>query len=425
MNRIKLLIAFSFLLAANLVQAQTNVDDFVVNATATVQASPPKITLNWTASSAVSYTIFRKLKTEQQFGSAIGTVAGTGSTFIDNNVKVGIAYDYLIQKTTSSYYGFGELDAGIEIPLNDKRGNILLVIDSAIATSITSELKQYKEDLIGDGWKVSTVFVSSTMKVPAVKSKIAIWYNADKTNNKAAMLIGHIPVPYSGLMDASNNNDFPPDGHPDHGGAWPTDLYYAEFDGTWTDAGTSVSGLSRTENMNAPGDGKFDQHHLPNDVDIQIGRIDLSSLPIFSKTEKELMQQYFAKDHQYRQRLVTVSNRALICETLGLLGGEAPGRTCSMNFNPLFSSAKTESVSGTKYFDTLKKKDYLFSAVTSYAGYNTLLSVGAVDRYKDSIHSVFNTTFGSYHGDWDNSNNMMRGCLGSPGLTLTNVWSGR
>jgi hypothetical protein len=42
------------------------------------------------------------------------------------------------------------------------------------------------------------------------------------------VLIGNVPVPYSG--------DLNPDGHSDHDGAWPTDTYYAEMNGTWTDA---------------------------------------------------------------------------------------------------------------------------------------------------------------------------------------------
>lgn len=39
--------------------------------------------------------------------------------------------------------------------------------------------------------------------------------------------------------------------------------------------------------------------------------------------------------------------------------------------------------------------------------------------------AVFTTLFGSYFGDWDNQNNLLRAPLASAGLTLTCAWNGR
>ena len=87
-------------------------------------------------------------------------------------------------------------------------------------------------------------------------------------------LLGNIPVPYSGLMA--------PDGHsPDHVGAWPADVFYADFDGEWADESINSSGASRVENKNIPGDGKFDKSQNDADIKYPVGRIDFYNLTSF------------------------------------------------------------------------------------------------------------------------------------------------
>ena len=67
---------------------------------------------------------------------------------------------------------------------------------------------------------------------------------------EAVLLIGHVPVQYSGNMY--------PDGHIDHQGVWPADTYYADMDGEWTDISVNETSASRPENHNVPEDGRFD-----------------------------------------------------------------------------------------------------------------------------------------------------------------------
>ncbi|MCY7329971.1 MAG: hypothetical protein LH618_15560, partial [Saprospiraceae bacterium] len=54
--------------------------------------------------------------------------------------------------------------------------------------------------------------------VQSIKNQILTSYNADPANVTAVLLLGSIPIPYSG------NSAW--DGHsPDHTGAWPSDAY--------------------------------------------------------------------------------------------------------------------------------------------------------------------------------------------------------
>jgi hypothetical protein len=37
----------------------------------------------------------------------------------------------------------------------DSRGKISIIVEAGVATALTTELSQYQQDLIGDGWRVS------------------------------------------------------------------------------------------------------------------------------------------------------------------------------------------------------------------------------------------------------------------------------
>ena len=93
----------------------------------------------------------------------------------------------------------------------------LLLCDSSITTDIAANLQRLYADLVGDGWKVVRMDVSRSDNphdAVWVKSKIQQVY-AEQADLKQVLIIGHVPVPYSG-------NIFP-DGHSNHIGAWPAD----------------------------------------------------------------------------------------------------------------------------------------------------------------------------------------------------------
>src|SRR6186713_1751289 len=73
---------------------------FAVMASATVQESPPRITLNWPSDvAATGYVLNRR---EMGPGwSQVATLPGNATTFSDSNVLVGIRYEYQLIKSTS------------------------------------------------------------------------------------------------------------------------------------------------------------------------------------------------------------------------------------------------------------------------------------------------------------------------------------
>src|SRR5574343_16349 len=256
-----------------------SVSDPAVQINATVQTSTPQITLNWVGNATTtSYSVFRKLKTGTSWGTALATLSGTVNQYTDNTVTVGTNYEYRVIRTGSGYTGYGYINSGIQVPVTEYRGNLILLVDSTFITTLSTELKRLQEDLEGDGWKVIRHNVLRTATPQHARSFVINDYTSDPTNTKAVFIVGHVPVPYSGNIN--------PDGHPDHLGAWPTDTYYADVNGNWTDISVTSTTASPARTQNIPGDGKFDQSVIPSDLELQVGRADFANMPAFSADRK-------------------------------------------------------------------------------------------------------------------------------------------
>ncbi|MBC7884466.1 MAG: fibronectin type III domain-containing protein, partial [Saprospiraceae bacterium] len=410
-----ILALFIFLFLINNDSYAQTPKDASVELSASVQKSPAKIFIHWVKNDlATQHVIYRKLKTANSWGAAKATLSGTAIEYVDSLVTVGTSYEYQVIRTGPGFKGYGYINSGIEIPAIENRGNLILLIDSTFAEPLSTEINVLENDLEGDGWNVITHFISRYSDVPSVKAVILSEYNKDKSNTKAIFLIGHIPVPYSGNLN--------PDGHPDHQGAWPADVFYADMNGTWTD--NTVNNLSANDarNLNIPGDGKYDQTVIPSDIELQIGRVDFANMPAFTLSEMQLLQNYLHKDHEYRHKKFIPLHRAVIDDNFGFFSGESFAQSGWRNASPLVGP---ENIIADDYFATLTSNSYLWSYGCGGGTYTSAGGVGSTTNFAVSdLQSVFTMLFGSYFGDWDSANNFLRAPL-AQGRTLTNVWAGR
>jgi hypothetical protein len=297
----------------------------------------------------------------------------------------------------------------------DSRGKVILLVESGVAAGLAFELERLQQDLVGDGWEVLRHDVARTQSVQAVKQIIRNDYSADPGGVQSVFLLGHIPVPYSGNLA--------PDGHPDHKGAWPADVYYGDMDGTWGDSAVTVTTASSGRNWNVPGDGKFDPSVLPSDVELQVGRVDLSNLPQFPASELELLRQYLNKNHQFRMKMVRADLRALVDDNFGTFSGEAFAATGWRSFAPLVGFGSTAAAD---WFPTLGTQSHLWGYGCGAGTYTSASGVGTTaDFSRNDPQVVFAMLFGSYFGDWDSENNFLRAALATPRHTLASAWAGR
>jgi hypothetical protein len=424
-----LIAAMTFLLFANLTNAQYKSLNYSVLAAARVQKSPPQITLNWVADPiALTYDIYRKDKGATTWGTAIKTgQAGTVNTYSDLTVVAGKEYEYqIIKRGASGFIGIGYIACGIELAPVHNRGSILLLVESSISDSLTSELNDLSRDLAGDGWRVQRRYVHKDSSVKFVSTIIVDVAKWSYGSLKAIYILGHVPVPYSGNYGLDGFYTVPPDGHPDHAGAWPADVFYATDPLYWTDNETNTGG-SREANKNYPKDGKYDQIELPDEAYYKIGRVDLSNMPTFSKSESQLLKQYIRKAHDYRYGITKTLDKGLIDENFDASIG-AFASTAWRNFSSFFGPENIRDRvenGGVDYFTLLKDSNYVFAFGAGAGSYNSCSGIGISSDFNTKRGAIFNLLFGSYFGDWDNANNFLRAPLAASENGLTSAWSGR
>jgi hypothetical protein len=394
--------------------------NFTVQITASVQEAPAQIVLNWPdEGDATSYEISRR--TLASGWTQIGSIPGGAISFTDADVAVGTPYEYKIVKTTPfTYAGYGYLRAGIQVPATDQRGTIILVVETGVAGALISELDLLQRDLTGDRWLVIRRDVAINDTAAAVKDQIKSIYDSDPTNVKAIFLFGHVPVAYSG--------DIAPDGHANHRGAWPADVYYGDMDGIWTDNTVNTTTAERETNHNIPGDGKFDQSVIPSDIELMVGRVDLHDMTCYAnksnaRSEVDLLRQYLNKNHTFRTGQLPVERRALMCDNFGDKGRDRIGGSGWRTFPGAVGSDIREVGFG-EYFPTASSESYLWSYGSGGGSYYYSTGIGTSDDFAlNEVRVVFTMFTGSYFGDWNNESNFLRAALGS-GSILTATYSG-
>lgn len=397
---------------------------YAVQISATVQTAPPQISLSWpqdTQAVPNSYTVYRKAPSATSWGAGT-TLPGTTLSYIDSNVAVGSTYEYqIVKQSPLGYTGYGYILSGIQAPLVDLRGKVILVVEKTYAPNLADELTRLQQDLAGDGWSVIRHDVARTDTPASVKSLIKTDYNADPANVKAVFLFGRVPVLRSGNLNVDGHLARP----------MPADVFYGEMDGAWTDSN---------------GDGIYDQSNLPSDVELQVGRVDFYNMTGATggatwPSEQELLRQYLNKDHNFRQRLLTAPRRGLVGDRFGLYSGEAFAASAYRNFSTFFgpgntttSDASDTAPLSSRWISYLTGNTYLWAfgcgggsamSMSELGSHGTYFDVWSTDIVAGDAKAIFNMQFGSFLCDWDTQDNIMRSVLATPTMGLTCSWSGR
>jgi len=400
--------------------------EYAVQVSASVQISPPQIALSWPPDLGATpngYTVYRKAPEANLWGDGI-TLPGTATGFIDANVTIGATYEYQIVKAASDYAGYGYIYTGINAPLVEGRGKVVLIVDNTYAADLTAELDRLEQDLVGDGWQVLRHDVARDENPINVKALIQSDYAADPANVKAVFLFGHVPVVRSGNLNVDGHQPRP----------MPADVFYGDMDGDWTDS---------------DGDGVFDQNTIPSDVELEVGRVDFADLPgrltwngpPTFPGELELLRQYLNKDHSFRHGLMAVPRRALVGDGFGIFRGQAFAASGYRNFAPFFGPANivaantaTNAPFDEKWVALLGVNSYLWAYGCGAGSYTSMSSLGthtdddevwSTDIVDTDVRAVFMMMFGSWLAEWDTEDNIMRAALATPTYGLTCSWSGR
>ncbi|HET9135179.1 MAG TPA: T9SS type A sorting domain-containing protein [Candidatus Kapabacteria bacterium] len=436
----RLLCLLSLLCLSSLSFAQVS-SDAAIGIDATVDGAAHTITLHWKSDpGTTTMSLFRRLAGSSTWAGS-KKLANLDSVFIDSTFEIGKEYEYRISKSTkvgsTTVSASGYIRSGIATRVGDEQARCILLIDTTYLTPLRSELQRLESDLISEGHLVTRVHVARTDAVANIKSRLSALYSANPEAYSSLFIIGHVPVPYSGFLN--------PDGHPNHYGAWPADMYYGEFDGDWTDdvegdssviyqsaPGVYDTVMVQNANLNFQGDGRFDQLQQPDAIDLRIGRVDLYNMPAFKKSDTALLRQYLDKDHAYRTGAMQAPEHALLDDAFGYFGGEAFASSGWRNFAPLVGRNNISQIVGTDsakrlyWLDSLSHNKYLWAYGCGGGWDQGAGGVCSTQDFaaQDSSNAIFTMLFGSYFGDWNTKNNFLRSPL-CTSYGLSCAWSGR
>ena len=396
---------------------------YSVQLSAAVDPAAGRIQLQWPADHlpVSSYTVHRRIPRETYWSEGV-TLPGTATSLLEENLPAGATYEYQVVKQGVGYTGYGYITVGLNAPLVDQRGKIILVVDRTIAGGIANELSRLQSDLTGDGWTVLRKDVGREDRPAAVRAQIKMEYDADREQVKAVLLLGHIPVVRSGNLNVDGHEARP----------MPADVFYGEMDGDWTDR---------------DGDGVYDQSLLPSDVELQVGRVDFADLPgTYAATqpypgEVELLRRYLDKDHAYRQATIRPAARAIVGNQIGDGSGQAYAASGYRNFAPLVGVGQVVTLNTDadqpeqdRWSTRLARDNYLWAfgcgagsdlSVSNIGTHGASRDLWSTDFIDLKLKGTFYLFFGSWFADWSKSENVLRSALVAPDYGLAAAWSGR
>lgn len=412
--------------------------NFAVMMSATVTEDPaPTITLQWdTDKNATDIQIFRKAKDEGSWPQApIADLDADATTWTDTDVEVGVPYEYRIIRdvtqqvgvdTTTNepimrrYWAFGYMLSGIKAA-PAPRGRVLILVDSTVAEPLSDHLATYRDDLDAEGWIVDQRLVAriedfDPIAVEENRELIRSVVEEHRRDLSTIVLVGRVAVPYSG--------DIAPDGHvPDHRGAWPADGVYGDDNGFYTDQYINIDNTQRPKNANLPGDGKYDQSRFASAVETAVGRIDFFDMPQFEASEIDLLKQYFEKNHAFRQGEVPTVMGGIIDDNFGSYG-EYFASAAWRSFSTFGSDT---AVQAADWFESLAgPQTYLWAYGCGGGSFTSANGVGKTEDFASKpVEAIHTQLFGSYFGDWNVRNNLLRASIASSPRALTCGWSAR
>lgn len=340
--------------------------------------------------------------------------------FTTKNIE--FAAQYLNQNNQTEAIGY--IAAGV---LNEPilKGRTILVIDSLISVEAQSQLTTLKNDLLASGWFYDELIVKRSESPEAIKGKIQSLLAKGTFENNTVYIIGHVPVPYSGYFSSTGTRP-PPDGHIEgsgnHTGAWPADVFYTDFEGIWEDLLVKCTTGSQTRHHNIGGDGKFDPSELPGKATVDLGRVDFYDMPAFSESEVELTKEYLERTHKWKMGEIPYVKRALIDNNFGSLNLASTGYhnfSCMIEQDSIFDNRD--------YFKSQASGNYLWSYGCGAGSYTSCNGIGNTNNFvqyknKDSFNNIFTILAGSFFGDWDSRNNLLRASLAAG--SLATFWGG-
>lgn len=372
-----------------------------------------------------TYNIFEnKSETAQNF-EYVDFVSGNSWT--DNSYQIGTTKELMVTKKDGNRISaFNVISIGKEVEMPFNQAGIIFLVDETHSFALEGDIFQVQMEMQKEGWDVVKLNIPRTDTPTEVKDLIMQVKDDMDQELKAIYIIGHVPVPYSGFFSLTGTA-LPPDGHVEgsgnHTGAWPADMYYGDLDGNWTDQYVNYTDSRSDRNNNIPGDGKFDQSAPPSDIDVIVSRVDFHDMAAFPEEEVEMLRDYLVRTSNWRQGKIPHIYRGLIDDNFKGLNISASGYRAISNLVGTDSLFDDRDYLTEITYNEDENTNYYFSFGMGAGSYTSCNGIGKTsDFVENRINTIFTGVSGSYFGDWDSKNNLLRATLASG--ALGSFWSG-
>ena len=337
-------------------------------------------------------------------------------SYQDNTIVKGVLYEYgVVQRIMFTGYPpsfhpyppSSWVASGVEVPLQDSPGTVLLLVDQTMATSLARSLNLFERNLIGAGWKIvrsnvnrdtNTVGGSGSASLtsdPRPTKQVITQMHAAHPDLKAVVLIGRVTIPFSG----SNS----PDGHGTR--AHSSDAYYADTDETW---GDTINHASAVAPKNIPGDLRWDVVELATGRELMVGRIDMAGLTLFSETETQLLDRYFHKNHAFRHGQLVATKQGF-----WTINNPHPTTTIA-NITSYFGESKMTSKSSNAWSTVTDSASYLWGVAGATGTVQSTTGISTTQMTQSDYKVVFSAAGCSYMMETWRNNSAIRGLIAMP-----------
>lgn len=397
----------AFSLIASLAQASSF--DSVLLWEVAITNNPPTITLSWEKNTNQLQMIIGRRDLTNDIQSPwtllLNTTNEDVNIFIDSDVELGKGYEYIGTRslTNPAAQKIGYLASGIELPLVESRGKLLMIFDGGFTDGLSYDYDLLTQDMVGDGWTVLRHDVPRSSSSRDIRNLIHADYTNDPDNVNTIFLFGRLPVAKSGPIS--------PDGHADHRVCYATDSFYGDMGiliTNYVPAATNFWSYWKADQY-----GNYS--NIQACVDLAVGRVDLSFLPAMNVDEAALLRQYIQKDHNFRHRLFDYQEAGIIEDQF-------------LNFAQSAWITMCATVGPTNVFAARWKSrpalPYLWAYGNGGGFFTSCGTVISTAEMKTHDPAIFTMLFGSYFGDWYTINNLMRAELATERYGLTCCWSG-
>lgn len=372
------------------------------------------------AASCTSINIYRKEINSFNWAPR-ATLASGSALWTDSDAVAGALWEYKFEANWPPANPLQFMAVSNKLPPRHYQG-VMMVILGLLSSQDGQQLAPYYDRLIKDltceGWKVITRYVHSGENDAALRD----WIQNQVIQNPAPFhslyIIGDVPVPYSGLIY--------PDGHLNHKGAWPSDTYYALSGNVFSDSLVNDASAGYQANYNLIGDSKWDQSYFPDttlNYNLGIGRISFGDLPAFGMSPTELTMRYLNRTHAYRRADFRLQPRAFVSDGFGYYGGESFASAPIRNGQALYGLSQVNVNSSFPITPNDNCQFYYACGGGTFSSCGSIVNTGLL--VNNSSYAGFCSMFGSYFGDWNTYNNLLRATLAADGYALTNCWNGR